>query len=242
MAEPKEVRRLVAGLRERGFEPTWTGTPGGEWEVAIEGAHVRATAGYVFRNGRTKQVPGTLTIDGEPAPLAHDYADLRRIWDEHEGIVAPAAEPEPAVLREIADPGSQPVPYVVRAALENVKLGIERADAEIEVRVGMSGKHWVIGIDLPAGDGLRIIFTRYARGWEPDDDQRLQVVVGGQDKTAEAEGDVGKALALLAPTTPPKPADAPPGSSPVRQQASRRDQGVETRRRVVIRELARAGT
>lgn len=239
MAEqwPKEVRRRVDDLRELGFDPVVTGTPGGAWEVAIEGEHVRATAGYVFRSGRTKQVPGTMTIDGKPAPLAEDYADLRRIWDEHEGTAAPPADPEPAVLMAISDPGSQPVPYAVRAAADDVRAGIERAGTEIEVSVGISGRHWVVGIDLSGGDGLRLIFTRYGRVWSPDDDQRLQVVVDGQDKTAEAEGDIGKALGLLTSSAPPRPADPPPGSSAVRQQAGHRDLGVETRRRVVIREL-----
>jgi hypothetical protein len=239
MAEPKEVRRRVTDLRELGFDPVVTGTPGGEWEVAIEGEHVRATAGYVFRNGRTKQVPGTMTIDGEPAPLAEDYDDLRRIWDEHEGTAAPAAEPEPAVLMEIRDPGGQPVPYAVQAATSDMRAGIEKAGiGDVEIRTGTSGSHWVVGIDLPGGDGLRIIFTRYGRMWSPDDDQRFQVIADGLDRTAEAEGDVGKALALLTRTMPPKPAAAPPGSSAVKQQAGKRDLGVETRRRVVIRELA----
>jgi hypothetical protein len=237
MAEPKEVRRRVADLRELGFDPVVTGTPGGAWEVAIEGEHVRATAGYVFRSGRTKQVPGTMTIDGKPAPLAEDYADLRRIWDEHEGTAAPAADPEPAVLTEIADPGDRPVPYAVQSTAENVRLGVERAGADLQVRTGTSGSHWVIGIDLPGGDGLRLVFTRYGRVWEMDDDQRVQVIAAGQDRSAEAEGDVSKALALLTSSAPPKPVDPPPGSSAVRQQASRRDLGVETRRRVVIREL-----
>lgn len=237
--QPKEVRRLLADLRERGFSPVARGVPGGEWEVAIEGEHVRATAGYVFRNGKTRQVPGTLTIDGEPRPLARDYEDLRCIWDEHENP-APAAAPVPAVLLEITGPGDQPVPYVVRSTAENVRLGVERAGSEFEVRVGTSGSHWVIGIDLPGGDGLRLVFTKYRfHGWELDRDQRVQVIAGGQDRSAEAEGDIGKALSLLTRTSPPKPGDPPPGTSAVRQQAGTRDQGVETRRRVVIRELGR---
>jgi hypothetical protein len=235
MAEPKEVRRLADDLRELGFDPLVTGTPGGPWLIAIEGEHVRATADYQFRNGRTKRSGGTMVIDGEPAPLAKDYADLRRIWDEHEGT--PAAEPESAALMEISDPGGQPVPYVVQSTVKDMKSGIERAGADVGIRTGVSAGHWVIGIDLPGGDGLRIVFTRYGHVWEPDNDQRVQVVAGGQDKTAEAEGDIGKALLLLVPTAPPRPVDPPPGSSAVRQQVRTRDQGVETRRQVVIREL-----
>jgi hypothetical protein len=243
---PKEVRRLVGYLRETGFNPEVTGTPGGAWEVAVEGEHVRATANFAFRGGRTQYDHGTMAIDGKSAPLAKDHADLRRIWDEHEttarAVPYPAVEPEPAALLEITDPGRQPVPYAVRAAV--VSLENQLAAAGLEgtgsgVRTGVSGAHWAVGIDLPGGDGLRIIFTRYRRAWDPDRDQPVQVIVGGENRTAEAEGDVGKAMALLARSLPPQPADAPPGASAVRQQASHRDLGVETRRQVVIRELRR---
>jgi hypothetical protein len=231
---PKEVRRLVGYLRETGFEPSVAGTPGGPWEVAVEGEHVRATANYVFRGGRTQYDHGTMTIDGEPAPLAEDHDDLRRIWDEHEGTVALA--PEPAALLEITDPGGRPVPYQVQFAVDSL---VRAAKAEFEVRTGVSGARWVAGIDLPGGDGLRLVFTRRGKTWDLDRDQPVQVIVGGEDRSAEAEGDVGKAVALLARAPVPKPGDPPPGDSAVRQQASHRDLGVETRRRVVIRELRR---
>jgi hypothetical protein len=95
MTEPKEVSRLAESLRVLGFGPFVfvSGTPGGAWEVGVEGGHVRAAAGFEFRNGRTRRTDGTMVIDGKPAPLAEDLDDLRRIWDEHEGGVA--APPTP---------------------------------------------------------------------------------------------------------------------------------------------------
>jgi hypothetical protein len=228
---PKEVRRLVEDLHEAGFGDdviTVTGVPGGAWEVAIEGEHVRATAGFAFRNGRTRFVPGTMTIDGEPAPLARSYEDLRRIWDEHEG----GSASEPAVLMEITSTDGQPVPPLVQMTAGQLKQALK---SDLEVRCGLSGSHWVIGIDLGDGDGLRMIFTRHRGAWRPDPDQLLQVVVNGADRSAEAGNDITKAVELLKGASPP---DSPvPGSSAVRGKSpSHRDLGVETRKRVVIRE------
>jgi hypothetical protein len=62
-----------------------SGEPGGSWVVAVEGEHVRATALFVHRGGRTSQAGGELTIDGEPHPLADSMDKLREIWDQHEG-------------------------------------------------------------------------------------------------------------------------------------------------------------
>jgi hypothetical protein len=230
---PEKVQRLADYLREEGFDPVVTGVPGGSWEVAVEGEHVRAAACFVFRNGRTKRADGTCTVDGQPHPLVSEH-DLRAFWDEHE---TPAAdpEPEPAVLLEIEDPGGRPVPYLVQVTLEEVRRGTQSAGIEQDIRVGTCGGHWVIGIDMD-GDGLRLLFTRYGHGWSLDAGRKVQVVAGGEDRSAEADGDISRALALLARTDPPKPGDPPPGSSPVRQQAGKRDLGVETRRRVVIRE------
>lgn len=240
MAEPKEVSRLAADLRELGFGSFVfvNGMPGGSWEVGIEGAHVRASANFAFRNGKTRRAGGAMLIDGTPAPLAEDMDDLRRIWDEYEGGEAPAPD-VPAVLLEIGDPGSQPVPLTVQLAADKVKASA--ADAGFEVRVGTSGPHWVVGIDLPGGNGLRMVFTRSRRIWDVDRDRPIQVVVDGADRSAEAGTDVSEALALLLTGSAAPPADTPPGRSAVsRRQPGYRDQGVETRRRVVIRELGAA--
>ncbi len=236
MPEPKEVRRLVSDLRKQGFEPAVHGTPGGTWEVAIEGEHVRVTAQFAFRNGQTKRMPGTCTVDGEPHPLVHQDK-LRAFWNEHESPGQPAT---PAALMEITDPGDQLVPYAVAAAAHTAKLSAQKAgiEFEFEIRTGISNGHWVIGIDLPGGDGLRIVFTRYGRTWELDHGQRVQVIADGHDRSAETEGDIGAALALLISARSPAPSDPLPGTGPVKQsQPARRNTGVETRHQVVIRNL-----
>jgi len=231
MAEwPKEVRRLVTALREDGFSPVVTGEPGRSWEVAVEGERIRVTAAFTFSGGRTRRRPGTCTVDGEPHALV-PQRELRDFWDEHEGT--PAEVPAP-VLTEISDPGGRVVPAQVKFAVDRLASA---AGDRAEVRVGVSGSHWVAGIDLPGGDGLRMLFTRSRHMWDLDRGRPLQVIAGGEDKSAEAAGDVEKAMALLVKGSVPPAGESPPGAGPVRRAApARRDLGVETRNMVVIRE------
>lgn len=226
--QPHVVQRTVDRFRRAGFGEFLfvTGTPGGSWEVGVQGEHVRATAGFEFRGGKTKSCPGTFTLDGEPHPLVADLEELRRVWDEHEGAPAPA----PALM-EITDPGDEPVPMIVRLAAESMAKGTE---GRCEVRTGRCGPHWVTGVDMPGGDGLRMVFTRY-RSWSTDRHQPFQVIAGGVDRSAEAGDNIGEALSVLMSKEAPPDAPAAP-RQPVRKQASRRDQGVETRGMVVIRE------
>lgn len=231
MAVPKEVSRLVADLTDLEFGPFVfvNGTPGGSWEAGVEGERVRVAASFVFRGGRTKRVPGTCTVDGKPHALV-GIDDLRAFWDEHEGTAAP---PESAVLLEIADPSGRPVPRQVQFAADSLT---GRAGGKVEVRIGVSGSHWVVGVDLPGGDGLRMVFSQRRRVWDVDPDRPLQVIVNGEDKSAEAGGDVARAVELLTAGSAPPGAGRPPSASAVGSQPARRDTGVETRRMVVIRE------
>ena len=84
-AWPKEVRRTAESVRSVGLTPEVSGKPGGDWLVLVEGEHVRATAVFAHWAGRTKQVGGALTIDGEPHTPAGSMGQLREIWDQHEG-------------------------------------------------------------------------------------------------------------------------------------------------------------
>ncbi len=204
-----------------------TGQPGGGWVVAVEGGHVRATAVFVHRGGKTKQARGELTVDGEPRPLAHSWEQLREIWDEHEGNRAAA----PAGLMVIEDPGTRPVPGSVRTAAGIIE---KRTSGAVPVRTGVNGAHWVIGVDGRDGDGLRFVFTRDGQSWVPDKGRPLQVIVGGEDKSADAEGDMAKAMAIALSGYPQETAASTAGGH---QQAGFRDTGVETRRMVVKREL-----
>jgi hypothetical protein len=85
---PKEVRRTAESVRAVGLTPEVSGEPGGDWLVTVEGEHVRATAAFAHRSGRTRQVDGELTIDGEPHPPVGSMDQLREIWDQHEGDVS----------------------------------------------------------------------------------------------------------------------------------------------------------
>lgn len=222
---PKDVRRQAALVREAGFSPEVTGHPGGRWAVTVSGEHVRAVAFYDFQNGRTQYAGGELTIDGEPHPVAHGMEELRRIWDEHEQGIVPAL---PSLI-SIEDPGNREMPAPVKAIID----AVQRRDSTLSVRAGMFGDCWVVGLDLPDGGGLRAIFRRRGWGWYLDRASPLQLIIGGKDRTDEAGGSLEKALEILG-TRDSAPAPAVPA---VRKQRKTRDQGVETRRMVVIREL-----
>jgi hypothetical protein len=217
---------MAEAARETGLPVTVTGEPGRDWVVAVEGSHLRATAVYAFRNGQTRYARGELAIDGEARPLADDMDELRRLWDEHEnGIPAPPPE-----LPAIEDPGSRPVPAPVRLFMDMIA---SKAGGRVELRAGISGDHWLLGFDLGhEGDGLRIVFTRDG---SPDMANPVMVITGGEDRSAEASGDVSKALAIALAAT--RPAGQAPAAAPGTQQPGFRDQGTETRRMVVIREL-----
>lgn len=222
---PRDVRRKAEECRQAGFSPVVTGEPGGRWEVVVEGAHLRAAAHYAFRSGKTRYCGGALSVDGREGPLARDMDHLRELWQQHEEGAAP-----PPLLMVLQDDGS-PVPLPVKAAADTMRIA---AGDRVEVRAGRSGSHWAVGFDLPGGDGLRMVFTRY-RGreeWNVDSRAPVQLVLGGQDRSAEAEGQLGKAMSLLAAHQ----AEAPAGVSAVQHQASFRSTGVETRKMVVIRE------
>jgi hypothetical protein len=220
---PKEVRRMAGEARAVGLDPVVRGVPGGEWVVVVEGKHVRAAAVYGHKNGRTTWLRGELSVDGVSRPPAETQHELRALWDKHEVHEASG----PPGLIDVADPAGRPPPPAVREAIRQAEMRL------YPVTWGLWDGHWVVGLDCGNGDGLRLIFTGKGREWALDPGRPMQVFAGGEDKTDEAAGDVGRAMALLSASRPPEGAAAP---ARVRQQAGARDNGVETRRRVVIRE------
>lgn len=224
--QPREVRRWEASVRENGFEPMVRQLASGEWEVAIEGEHIRATAilGRKPGNRRTQFLRGELFIDGEKQPQAASFAELRELWDEREG-----GEQEGALM-EIADPGARPVPAVVTTVASRVASAL---GGRLGARTGICGEHWVIGADFDGDTGLRFVFTRSRGIWNLDPRHPVQLFIEGTDRSEEAGGDIEKALSLAVRSYPVPDSDKPAG----KPRAGFRDNGIETRRRVVIREL-----
>lgn len=220
---PKAVREMHDAAAQAGFSPQVEGHPGGDWEVFVEGEHIRASAFYSFRNGKTRHSGSKLTVDGKEHRSASDMTDLRKIWDRYENGAAPA------VLAVIEDPGETPVPRRIQEVVDLIaKRGLGHS-----VRVGLSGGQWVIGIDIEGGtDGLRIFTAQVHGDWQVNT-HLLQLVLDGEDRSHEVHGDLSKALELMGNVPSPE-APAPP-SSAFRKQTAKRDTGVEMRKGNVIR-------
>jgi hypothetical protein len=238
-AVPKVVRRFAQDAADGvGAEPVVERLSPRSWRVAFDGEHVVAEAFFEARpGGALKHVRGALRIDGEDRPL-QDLDELRVTWDTYEqsAVTPPGDTAEEQCLAAV--PGlarGRPVPSEVRQVRDTLAASI----GDDEVRAGYADGRWIVGFDVPGGDGLRMFFTRTAHGrWVPDGQQPVQLVAGGQDVTAEAGLDMASALARLAQAHPDI---SDGGPAPGKPQRGARDQGVETRRMVVLRQLADPG-
>ena len=231
-AWPKAVRRMVDRTRAEGGIGSGVRVQlaGGEWEVFIAGERIRASAFFGAKAGgpKTKYLRGELLIDGVRQPLPVSFDELRDLWDEYElGIAAGG-------LAEVTDPGGERVPEAVRLLADTIRRS---SGGRMEPRCGRVRRRWAVAVDLGPDTGLRILFE-----WDPEEREwnlagrnPFQVYVDGEDRTAELGGDLDKAMALLATSRSYPTAGIPaPG---VKTSPGARDNGVETRRMVVKREL-----
>lgn len=226
---PKAVRRLAESVREAGFEPG-VRRLGGEWEVFVAGEHVRASAFFRVKPGspRTRYLRSALLVDGVAHPTAATFGELHDIWDEHElGL-----RQEESLL-EVTDPGHEAVPAAIRHIADSVR---QQSGGQLDPRCGRAGRKWAIAIDFGPGTGLRIIFEWAARAWRMPARNPVQLFIDGEDRASEAEGKIEKAMALLATRAYPADGASAPG---VAASPGARDNGVETRKLVVKRQLLR---
>ncbi|WP_431881711.1 hypothetical protein [Micromonospora chalcea] len=171
----------------------------------------------------------TLTVDGQQHPLVPGTHELGRLFRDPDGYDAAEAPPEGELdaMPPAREPGEAPVIVAQQFRTLHDRLG-EGA----EVTLGAEGDVWVIGVDGPRG-GIRLRYREQRRDrWGMDQQRPLQIVVDGLDRTAEAKGDLAKALALMGEqrgdsATNPPPVDRPSSAS--------RSNAVETRRSTVIR-------
>jgi hypothetical protein len=230
---PKNVRRMVESVQAEGFEPE-VRKIAGEWEVFIAGDHVRAAAFYGAKPGspKTRYLRGELWIDGVEHPRTVSFGELHDVWDKHELSINVDG------LLEVTDPGPEAVPLPVRLAADGIRRG---SGGRLVPRCGRSRRRWVVAVDFGPGTGIRMLFD-----WDPEEGEwctparnPVQLYIDGEDRSAELEGKIDRALALLAARPPMEAGAAGPGMGP---SPSARDNGVETRRMVVKRELPPAGS
>jgi hypothetical protein len=129
-------------------------------------------------------------------------------------------------------PPERPVsemPSEVLGLYETLRRPLE--EAGISVLAGYERGRWVVGADLPGG-GLRVPMIWRRHEWQVDV-TGFQVFAGGRDVSAQAAGDVAKALALLAaPGEAGLPGEGPVKGSPAKVKASA---SVQVRRTEVMR-------
>ena len=108
-----------------------------------------------------------------------------------------------------------------------------RLDDETPVRVGFDGRRWIVGMDIgDKGDGFRVTCVRRHNHWAIPPNG-MQVILDSVDYTSQIGGELEKMLAMFTKSSDDQPRHpSVDGPAP-----AARTNSVETRRRVVIREL-----
>jgi hypothetical protein len=220
---PKPVRRMAESIqRAAGRAPEITRPGAARWQVALAGRRVAVTVDFTTSlGGKAKWAGSVLTVDGKRRPLAAGPAEFGRLWHKLED------RPQRPGLMPV-----QPVPAGAAGPPLDVRIICDRLSAafagqdDVTLETGYQAGAWTVGVTLAPDTGLRLVFTRHGSTWGL---HGLQVMRDGRDLSAKAGKDIAAAIALLAP---------PPAGTPSR---GARDTGVETRKRVVIREYRRAG-
>jgi hypothetical protein len=229
---PKPVRRMAESIqRATGRAPEITRPGPASWQVSLTGNRVSVTVDFETRlGGKTKWSGSDLYVDGKPRPRVAGPAEFGVLWRKMEDTRQDrAARPELAPVPP--PPGGVPVPAEI-AQLCDQLTALLPDDTTVET--GYRPGRWIVGVTVAPDTGLRFFFRRRTRraGWDAYD---LQVISGGRDVSAQAGNDLAAAVALL--TSAPRPGGGPPDTGPGGTLSrGARDDGVATRKRVVIRE------
>jgi hypothetical protein len=226
---PKQVRRMAASIQQAaGRAPEITRPGATRWQVALTGRRVAVTVDFTTSpGGKTRQSGTTLTVNGKRRPPVPGPAAFGQLWHKLEDLQARA------VLRPVPPlPAGKTIPLDVRLLRDRL-TSLIRGQPDISVETGYEMRTWVVGVTIAPERGLRLILTQHGSAWGL---HALQVIRDGRDLSAQAGQDLAAAVALLAPPPDDAPAAGPGGTL----SRGARDPGVETRRRVVIREYRRA--
>jgi hypothetical protein len=201
--------------------PDLTQISGDRWRLVMDSGDGRVvmTLDYVVEPGyrpRWRRGPSTLYVNGERRPVLRD----RGFFDLWNGVDPEAPLParrEPSPLPPAADVRQAPALVKTTYRMWQDKIG-DRG----ELFLGRDGRRWVLAFTT---DRISMQFTFLAerRGrCAPSLVRPLELFVDGVDKTAEAEGELAKALELAFPPPPPTspaPAAVTATSVKVRNQA-----------------------
>ncbi len=216
----RELRRVT------GTEPLITQTSPTTWRLTLRSERVQLTVDFQATMGKPKWAGSTLTIDGQERPHVDGYAEFGKVWRDPDSHL-PRRRRRPVPALAPVPPGDiSRAPSMVRQQYDTLRHLLP-----VPVEAGHADGRWVLGITMSANTGLRLFFTQGRKGWRDDPAGLLQLIIAGRDCTAEANGKIDKAMAMLtAHQNEPAPAGAPVGASD-----STRSVAVEMRKGNVIR-------
>jgi len=217
---------------DTGLTPSISHQKGRRWRVEIASERVRMWVDYeVLSRGRLQWSQSQLFIDGQQAARATSYAGLLDIFRDPDG-----KSPEPPPQYIDVDPST--APGVVRAMHARLAAKIHLLPGDFTLALHRAGRRWAIVISS-SRTVLRYRFTTALMNTQrPERDPRtrenrrpLELEIDGVDVTAQVNGRLDKAIAMICDhvAAPPPAAIAGPSRSAV--QAT----GVTVRKQTVLR-------
>lgn len=195
------------------------------WELAVEENGVRATAVYKQKlDGAYRYDHGTLTVNGNPRQ-AMDVDQLRHLLD---GTRPDPVDPDP----EPVDPAM--APREVRRHVNEVRDKLDAAP-NAEWFLARHGRGYQIVLRNAASKfDMRVYFHKYRNRWHQwaPKGPSIRASLDGLDYSAEVNGDITAALALMNGSGDGDPGNPATIGTP---QAAKANTSVQTRRATVIR-------
>ena len=243
---PEAVRQEIVELWEAtGAMPSLEALDGRTWRLSLENDRVRMTMDLRRNASRNIRIHDTtLTVDGterEPVYGVYEFANI--FLDPPEG----PPPPEPGQPRPLPPdrPADQAPPVVASLFLQLTRawsrlpsVGYDgRPRDPVKISIGFARGRWVVALQGTGRRGPFFIYMSWERDfrglWLPIADG-FQVIVGGEDRTEEADGDVAKALQMAIGFRPPTGHGGSTGRA-ASAQAAARTNSVEVRRASVMR-------
>lgn len=228
MIPPRPVSDLANRLQSAcSTDPLVEWVPGRQrWRITVSNDRVVMTLDHkMTSSGRWVWASSTLHIDGVKTPITSGFEHFIRVWKNPDEIVNRAPVPPPISSEiELAPLDSMPedIGYMVRKVVEKQGL-VYPATGSVDENF------WAVEFSFPRAT-LRLHWDRHKS--DPAPSEHVFLIVDGQDKSDLAQGQLSKALAVIAET--PHPGAADPASIDG-AAGTQRDRGVEVRSTHVMR-------